>query len=55
MIPNEQNIVAVIDALGDTIQKQQQDLYFKDFLIKELEEKLAKAQNEIAVLSGAKK
>ena len=55
MIPTNENIVAVIDALGETIKKQQSDIYFKDFQIAELQEKLKKAQNEIALLSGALK
>ena len=54
MMKNE-NIVTVIDALGDTIAKQKDDIFFKDLQIRELNEKLAAAEKELADFKNATK
>ena len=49
----EINLVSAIEALGETIGKQKDDIYFKDLQIADLREKLAAAEKEIEVLKGA--
>lgn len=47
MIKNTENIVAVIEALGETIGKQKDDIFFKEVQIKDLTTRLVAAENEL--------
>ena len=44
MNTENKNIVAVIEALGDTIQKQKEDIFFKNIQIDDLRERLERAE-----------
>ena len=46
MLPKNANVVAVIDALGDTIRKQNEEIFFLKMQIDSLKEQLAEAEKK---------
>lgn len=48
----EINLISAIEALGETIGKQKDEIFFKDLQIKDLRESLAAAEKEIEKLKG---